>query len=83
MAIRSAEYATGTFTGETLMKIWERRLICGGLGVAGALFLFAAIKPTFAGSSLNATFLILGLVLLIGSIVAWRRFGKSPHPVRD
>ena len=59
------------------MKTWERRLICGGLSTAGALFLFAAIKPTFNGLPLNVTFLLLGVVLLVGGIAAWRISEKS------
>ena len=45
-----------------------------GLVLAGAFFLFAAVKPTFGGGGLNATFLIIGIACaLIGFAV-----GRKP-----
>ena len=59
------------------MKKWERRLIVGGLIGAGLLFLFAALKPSFAGQPLNATFFILGVVLLIVGLATWRKLSSD------
>jgi hypothetical protein len=59
------------------MKIWERKLISGGLAIAGFLFLIAAFRPTLSGLPLNVTFFLIGIVVLVGSVAAWRKLTKS------
>jgi hypothetical protein len=59
------------------MKIWERRLISGGLAIAGFLFLIAAFRPTLSGLPLNVTFFLIGIVVLVGGVVAWRKLPQS------
>lgn len=59
------------------MKIWERRLISGGLAIAGFLFLIAALRPTLSGLPLNVTFFLIGTVVLVGGVVAWRKLTQS------
>lgn len=59
------------------MKIWERKLITAGLAIAGILFLVAAVRPAFEGASLNATFFVIGIVLVVGAVAAWRRFAAG------
>lgn len=44
-----------------------------GLLLAGVLFLFAAIKPTFGGGSINVVFLIAGAVCFVISAVSIRK----------
>ena len=59
------------------MKIWERGLISGGLAIAGFLFLIAAFRPILSGLPLNVTFFLIGIVVLVGGVVAWRKLAKS------
>ena len=59
------------------MKTWERRLVLAGLGIAGLLFLVAAVKPALQGGSLDVTFFLLGIVVVVGAIATWRRFTKA------
>lgn len=54
------------------MKTWERRLVLAGLGIAGLLFLVAAVKPALQGGSLDVTFFLLGVVMVVGAIATWR-----------
>lgn len=47
-----------------------------GILLAGALFLFAAVKPTFVGDTLNVTFFVIGLAcVLIGFGLLRKRGG--------
>jgi len=57
------------------MKTWERRFVTGGVALAGVIFLIAAVKPALSGASLNATFLLVGAVLIVGAGAAWRKPG--------
>lgn len=59
------------------MKIWERRLISGGLAIAGFLFLIAAFRPILSGLPLNVTFFLIGVVVFVGGVVAWRKLPQS------
>lgn len=73
------------------MKIWERKLISGGLGIAGFLFLLAAFRPTLSGLPLNVAFFLIGIVVLVGGVVAWRKVtrlaqaaeGSGQHDAAD
>jgi hypothetical protein len=63
------------------MKNWERGLVPGGFGLAGLLFLFAALKPVFTGLPLNVMYLILGASSLIFCVVTWGKLrGGSGQP---
>ena len=55
-----------------------RMIVVFGLLLAGALFVFAAVKPTFVGETLNVTFFVVGVACaLIG--VALLRKRDGPH----
>lgn len=58
--------------GTTLVKL--------GLILAGALFIFAAIKPALAdGGGLNVTFFVIGIACaLIGFAVGRKQGGSTP-----
>lgn len=58
------------------MKAWERRFVTAGIALAGLVFLIAAVRPAWGGGSLNATFLLVGVALIVGAVVAWRRFAR-------
>ena len=73
-------YAARVAAEEGGMKTWERRLVMAGLAIAGLLFLVAAVRPALQGGSLNVTFLLLGIVLVVGAIAAWRRFTNAATP---
>lgn len=62
------------------MKNWERKLVLGGLGVAGFVFLIAAIRPVLTGLPLNVTFLLVGLACLVIGVIAWRKPDASAGP---
>lgn len=62
------------------MNIWEGRLITGGLALAGLLFLVAALKPVIDGRPLNATFFLIGLVVLVIGVAGWRKFDGGGGP---
>lgn len=62
------------------MKIWEHRLVTGGLVLAGVLFLVAAVRPTMNGQPLNVVFLLVGPVCLIFGVVGWRQSGSRTGP---
>lgn len=49
-----------------------------GIILAGAFFLFAALKPAFTGDSLNATFLLLGAVCIVLGVVIGRKSDGTP-----
>ena len=55
------------------MKPWEQKIVPAGLAIAGVLFLIAALRPALAGDSLDVTFLLVGIVALLLSVVAWQR----------
>lgn len=55
------------------MKRWEEKIVPGGLAVAGLVFIIAAIRPAFAGGSLNVTFLLVGLACAVLAAVVCRR----------
>jgi hypothetical protein len=55
------------------MKTWERKIAPAGFLLAGALFVVAAVIPTFRGLPLNAAFLPLGLVFAVLGVVLWRK----------
>ena len=59
------------------MKTWERNFVMAGLALAGFAFLIAAVKPAFGGGSLNATFLLFGVVLIVGAGAAWRKLASG------
>ena len=59
------------------MKAWERNFVMAGLALTGFLFLIAAVKPTFSGGSLNATFLLFGMIIIVGAGAAWRKFASG------
>ena len=46
-----------------------------GILLAGALFLFAAVKPTFGGGTLNATFFVIGVACILIGFVLLRKPG--------
>ena len=46
--------------------------------LAGALFIFAAVKPAFAGGSLDATFFVIGVACVLIGIALLRKRG-GPH----
>lgn len=61
------------------MKPWEQMIVPVGLAVAGLVFLVAALRPAFAGESLNVVFLLVGVACVVFAIVAWRKSrGASP-----
>lgn len=64
------------------MKTWERNFVIAGLALAGLVFLIAAIRPAIDGGSLDATFFLLGAVLIVGAGAAWRkaRADQPPKP---
>ena len=49
-----------------------------GFLLAGVLFLFSALKPTFVGGSMNATFLIIGAACVVLGVAIGRKSG-GPH----
>ena len=55
------------------MKTWERNFVMAGLALAGLVFLIAAVRPAFDGGSLNVTFVLLGVILIVGAGAAWRK----------
>jgi hypothetical protein len=55
------------------MKTWERKIAPAGFFLAGALFIVAAVIPTFRGQPFNAAFLPLGIVFAVLGAVAWRK----------
>lgn len=56
------------------MKVWEYRLIIGGVALAGVLFVFGGVvKPAVTGEPLNVAFLLVGVVCLVVSVVGARR----------
>ncbi len=61
------------------MKPWEQMIAPVGLAAAGLVFLVAAVKPAFAGESLNVVFFLAGVACIVFAIVAWRKSrGTSP-----
>lgn len=62
------------------MKAWEHKIAPAGFLLAGVLFLFAAVKPTFVDQPLNAAFFILGIAFLIFGFVFWRRISGTQPP---
>ena len=60
------------------MKPWEQKIIPGGLAAAGLPVPIAAVRPAFAGGSLNVTFFLVGLVCGVLAVVAWRRSHGTP-----
>ena len=63
------------------MKTWERRIVPVGLGVAGALFLLAALKPMITRQPLNVAFLVIGIVcLILGLGLLRKRDGDASPP---
>lgn len=62
------------------MKVWEHRLVTGGLVLAGVLFLVGAARPTINGQPLNVVFLLVGLVCLVLGVVGWRQSGNHSVP---
>ena len=46
-----------------------------GMVLAGALFLFAAVKPTFRGGTLDVTFFVIGIACLLIGFVLLRKPG--------
>ena len=55
------------------MKPWEQKIVPAGLALAGVVFLVAAVRPAFLDGSLDVTFLLVGIVCVVLSAVAWRR----------
>ena len=66
------------------MKTWERKFVTAGLALAGFVFLIAAVKPALNGGSFNATFLLVGVVLIVGAGAAWKKLvagaATADHP---
>lgn len=63
------------------MKVWEHRLVTGGLALAGVLFLVGAVRPTIIdGQPLNVAFLLVGVVCLVLGVVGWWRGGNHTVP---
>lgn len=63
------------------MKLWEHRLIAGGLVLAGVLFVIAAVRPAINGETLNVVFFLVGVVSLVLGVLGWRRTsGNSSGP---
>jgi hypothetical protein len=52
------------------LKPWERKIVPGGLAIAGIVFVIAALRPAFADGSLNVTFLLVGLVCVAVGVFA-------------
>lgn len=46
-----------------------------GMLLAGALFLFAAVKPTFDGGPLDVTFFVIGVACILIGLVLLRKPG--------
>ena len=55
------------------MKPWEQKIVPVGLTAAGLVSLFVAVRPAFAGGSLDVVFFLLGVVCIILGVVAWRK----------
>lgn len=63
------------------MKVWGPKLVTTGFAFAGVLNLVAgAVKPAIKGEPLNVTFLGVGVVCLVMSVVAGRKWGSGPAP---
>lgn len=63
------------------MKVWEHKLIATLFALAGVLNLVAgAVKPAIKGEPLNLTFLGVGVVCLVLSVVVGRKSGSGPAP---
>jgi len=49
-----------------------------GFLLAGVFFLFAAVKPAFAGGSLNPTYFLIGAACIVLGLVVGRKSGGTP-----
>ena len=63
------------------MKRWESGIVPGGLIVAGLVFLFAAIRPSFGEGDLNVPFLLAAVVCVGAGIAFWR--GRNTGGTKD
>ena len=55
-----------------------KNIVTFGLVLAGLLFLFAAVKPAFAGGSLNPAFLVIGAACIVRGLVVGRKPDGTP-----
>jgi hypothetical protein len=57
------------------MAVKKQKLIATGLALVGAVSLLAAVLPAIKGQSLNVTFLGIGVIWLVLSVVVGRKPG--------
>lgn len=63
------------------MKPWEQKIVPMGFGLAGVLFIIAAVISAFKGKGFNAAFFSLGtLFLILGVATARKSGGGGPIP---
>jgi hypothetical protein len=55
-----------------------KNIVRFGFLLAGVLFLFAAVKPSLGGGSLNPTFLVIGAACIVLGFVVGRKPGGPP-----
>ena len=46
-----------------------------GVLLAGALFVFAAVRPAFTGGTLDVTFFVIGVACVLGGLALLRKPG--------
>jgi NhaP-type Na+/H+ or K+/H+ antiporter len=57
------------------MAVGKQKLIATGFALVGVISLVAAVLPAIKGQSLNITFLGIGVIWLIVSVVVLRKPG--------